>query len=39
VHYTCFSSTGFKSLTDGQKVKFNIIQGKNGPQAENLIVL
>lgn len=39
VHYTCFSSTGFKSLTDGQKVKFNIIQGKNGPQAEDLIVL
>ena len=39
VHYTCFSNTGFKSLTDGQKVKFNIAQGKNGPQAENLIVL
>ena len=33
------SSTGFKSLTDGQKVKFTIIQGKKGPQTEDLIVL
>jgi len=39
VHYSNISSTGFKSLTDGQKVQFNIGQGKKGPQAEDLIVL
>jgi CspA family cold shock protein len=39
VHFSNISSTGFKSLTDGQKVKFNVTQGKKGPQAEDLIVL
>jgi CspA family cold shock protein len=39
VHYSSISSPGHKSLTDGQKVKFNITQGKKGPQAEDLIVL
>lgn len=39
VHYSNISSTGFKSLTDGQRVQFNITQGKKGPQAEDLIVL
>jgi len=39
VHYSNISSTGFKSLTDGQKVQFNITQGKKGPQAEDLVVL
>ncbi|MFA6051485.1 MAG: cold-shock protein [Methylobacter sp.] len=39
VHYSNISSTGFKSLTDGQKVQFNVTQGKKGPQAEDLIVI
>lgn len=39
VHYSNITSTGFKSLTDGQKVEFNITQGKKGPQAEDLTVL
>jgi CspA family cold shock protein len=39
VHYSNISSTGFKSLMDGQRVQFNITEGKKGPQAEDLIVL
>jgi len=39
VHYSNISTTGFKSLSDGQKVKFNVTQGKKGPQAEDLIIL
>jgi CspA family cold shock protein len=39
VHYSNISSTGFKSLTDGQKVQFNVTEGKKGPQAEDLIVI
>ena len=38
-HYSNISSTGFKSLTDGQKVQFNITQGIKGPQAEDIVVL
>jgi cold shock CspA family protein len=29
---------GIKALTDGQRVRFNITQGKKGQQAENLIL-
>ncbi len=39
VHYSNISSTGFKSLTDGQRVQFNVSEGKKGPQAEDLIIL
>jgi len=39
VHYSNITSTGFKSLTDGQKVQFNVTQGTKGPQAEDVIVL
>lgn len=39
VHYSNISSSGFKTLTDGQEVRFNITQGKKGPQAEDLIVV
>ncbi|MGZ4980840.1 MAG: cold-shock protein [Methylobacter sp.] len=39
VHYSNISSTGFKSLTDGQKVKFNVTHGNKGPQAEDVMVL
>ncbi len=38
-HYSNISSSGFKSLNDGQKVKFNVTQGKKGPQAEDIIVI
>ncbi|MCF7971809.1 MAG: cold shock domain-containing protein [Methylococcaceae bacterium] len=39
VHYSNINSTGFKSLAEGQKVKFNITQGPKGLQAEDLIGL
>ncbi len=39
VHHSHFRGTGLRSLTDGQKVQFNITQGKKGPQAEDLIIL
>jgi CspA family cold shock protein len=38
-HYSAISSSGFKTLVDGQKVEFTITQGQKGPAAENIVVL
>jgi CspA family cold shock protein len=37
VHYTAITGEGFKSLTEGQKVEFEIIEGAKGPQATKVV--
>ena len=37
-HYSAISSSGYKSLTEGQRVEFDVTQGQKGPQAENISV-
>ncbi|MER7107359.1 cold-shock protein [Streptomyces sp. NPDC000229] len=37
VHYSNIASTGYRELTEGQKVSFDITQGQKGPQAENIV--
>ncbi|MDA2918794.1 cold-shock protein [Desulfobacterota bacterium AH_259_B03_O07] len=37
VHYSAIQSTGFKNLTEGDLVEFELIQGPKGPQASNVI--
>jgi cold shock protein len=39
VHFSAIVSEGFKSLDEGQRVEFNIVQGNRGPQAENVVKL
>lgn len=39
VHFSAIASTGFKELSEGQKVKFEVVQGQKGPQAENVTTL
>lgn len=39
VHYTAIEGDGFKSLTEGQKVEFEITQGSKGPQATKVVKL
>ncbi len=39
VHYNNIKSEGFKSLNEGQKVQFNVTQGKKGLQAEDVILI
>lgn len=38
-HFSAIASTGFKTLTEGQRVSFTITQGPKGPQAENITAL
>jgi CspA family cold shock protein len=39
VHFSAISSSGFKTLAEGQKVEFTVTQGQKGPQAENVVPL
>lgn len=39
VHHSAIQATGFKTLSEGQTVSFDIVQGKKGPAAENVKVL
>jgi len=39
VHHTAIQSDGFRSLAEGQKVEFDVEQGKKGPQASNVRVV
>jgi CspA family cold shock protein len=36
VHYSAIQSQGFKSLAEGDKVEFEIVDGQKGPQAANV---
>ncbi|GEK72762.1 MULTISPECIES: cold-shock protein [Halomonas] len=38
VHFSEIQAEGFKSLQDGQKVSFEVTQGKKGLQASNVRV-
>ncbi|HHB1574962.1 cold-shock protein, partial [Vibrio parahaemolyticus] len=39
VHFNAIVADGFKTLTEGQKVSFNVEQGKKGPQATEVTPL
>jgi cold shock protein len=36
VHYSAIQGEGYKTLSEGQAVEFEIIQGEKGPQASNV---
>jgi cold shock protein len=36
VHFRAINGTGRRTRTEGQRVSFEITQGKKGPQAENV---
>ena len=36
VHYSAIQAGGFKTLTEGQSVSFDVVKGNKGPAAENV---
>ncbi len=36
VHYSAIQAGGFKTLSEGQSVSFDVVQGQKGPAAENV---
>jgi CspA family cold shock protein len=36
VHHTAIQSEGFRSLAEGERVQFDVVQGPKGAQAANV---
>ena len=38
-HFSAIATDGFRTLVEGQVVRFDVVSGRNGPQAENIVVV
>lgn len=39
VHHSAIQAEGFKTLMEGAKVEFEVVQGQKGPAAEKVVAL
>ena len=39
VHFSAITGDGFKSLAEGMRVSFDVVEGQKGPQASNVVRL
>ncbi len=39
VHFSAINMEGYKTLNEGQRVEFDIVQGDKGLQAANVVVI
>ena len=37
VHFSAIASSGYRELTEGQKVEFDVVKGPKGLQAANVV--
>ena len=37
VHYSAISSSGYRTLEEGQRVEFTVVDGQKGPQAQDVV--
>ncbi|MFN2354604.1 MAG: cold-shock protein [Desulfopila sp.] len=37
VHHTAIQGDGFKTLDEGERVTFEVVEGAKGPAAENVV--
>lgn len=39
VHFSAIQMSGFKSLAEGDRVEFDVVDGQKGPAAQNVVRL
>lgn len=39
VHHSAIQGSGYKSLVEGERVEFNVVEGQKGPAAEQVVKL
>jgi len=37
VHHSAIQAKGFRTLQEGERVSFDVVEGKKGPAAENVV--
>lgn len=37
VHHSAITADGFKSLSEGERVSFEVVDGQKGPAAQNVV--
>ena len=39
VHYSAIKADGYKSLDEGARVQFDVVEGNKGPAADNVVYI
>jgi CspA family cold shock protein len=39
VHFSAINAEGFRTLREGQRVEFEVVEGDKGPQAQNVEII